>query len=51
VANRPIVITTETYLGYGATGGVITSYRRMGAAAGRNILRILGGESPRQSYF
>ena len=45
VANRPIVITTETYFGYGATGGVMTSYGRMGDAAGQLVLRILSGES------
>jgi len=45
VANRPIVVTTETYFGYGATGGVMTSYGRMGDAAGRLVLRILNGES------
>ena len=45
VANRPIVITTETYFGYGATGGVMTSYGRMGDAAAQLVLRILRGES------
>ncbi len=44
VANRPIVITSETYFGYGATGGVMTSYG-MGDAAGQLVLRILDGES------
>jgi signal transduction histidine kinase/ABC-type uncharacterized transport system substrate-binding protein len=44
VANRPIVVTNESQFGYGAAGGVITSFLRIGRAAGQLALRILDGE-------
>ncbi len=45
VANRPIVVTEESQFGYGATGGVITSFALVGRAAGHLVSRILDGES------
>jgi ABC-type uncharacterized transport system substrate-binding protein len=45
VANRPIVVTDESQFGYGATGGVVTSFNLVGKASGRLVLRILNGES------
>jgi signal transduction histidine kinase len=45
VANRPIVVTTESQFGYGATGGVITSFSLVGKASGQLVSRILDGES------
>ncbi len=45
VANRPIVVTNENHFGYGATGGVITSFSLAGKAAGHLAARILNGES------
>ncbi len=45
VANRPIVVTDESQFGYGAAGGVITSFTRAGRAAGQLVSRILDGES------
>jgi ABC-type uncharacterized transport system substrate-binding protein len=45
VANRPIVVTNESHFGYGATGGVITSFGLVGKAAGQLAARILNGES------
>jgi len=44
VANRPIVVTNENQFGYGAAGGVVTSFLRVGRAAGQLTLRILNGE-------
>jgi signal transduction histidine kinase len=44
-ANRPIVVTNESHFGYGATGGVITSFGLVGKAAGHLAARILNGES------
>jgi signal transduction histidine kinase len=48
VANRPIVVTNESQFGYGATGGVITSFSLVGKASGQLVLRILNGESAAQ---
>ena len=45
VANRPIVVADESQFGYGATGGVITSFMRAGRASGQLVSRILDGES------
>jgi signal transduction histidine kinase len=45
VANRPIVVTDESQFGYGATGGVVTSFNLVGEASGQLVLRILNGES------
>ena len=45
VANRPIVVSTETQLGHGAVGGVILRPGLVGDDAARLTLRILNGES------
>jgi signal transduction histidine kinase len=44
VANRPIVISTETFLGRGAVGGFLVTPRAVGEDAARLALRILNGE-------
>jgi signal transduction histidine kinase len=44
VANRPIVISTETFLGRGATGGFLVTPQAVGQDAARLALRILNGE-------
>lgn len=44
VANRPIVISTETFLGRGAVGGFLVTPRAVGQDAARLALRILNGE-------
>jgi signal transduction histidine kinase len=44
VANRPIVIEAETYLGSGAVGGFVLSPDQIGRDAGTLALRILQGE-------
>ena len=44
VANRPIVISTETFLGRGAVGGFLVTPQAVGQDAGRLALRILNGE-------
>jgi signal transduction histidine kinase len=44
VANRPIVIDTETSIGYGAVGGLIVTPGPIGEAAAQLALRILNGE-------
>ena len=44
VANRPIVISTETFLGRGAVGGFLVTPRTVGQDAARLALRILKGE-------
>ena len=46
VANRPIVISTETQLGHGAVGGLILRPELVGDDAARLTLRVLKGESP-----
>jgi len=46
VANRPIVIDVETSVGYGATGGFVSTPVPVGAAAARLALRVLAGEKP-----
>jgi signal transduction histidine kinase len=45
VANRPIVISTETQLGYGAVGGLVLRPNLVGDDAARLTLRILNGET------
>ena len=45
VANRPIVVSTETQLGRGAVGGLILRPGLVGEDAARRALRILNGES------
>jgi signal transduction histidine kinase len=44
VANRPIIVDVETYLGLGALGGFVLSPRQIGREAAQTVLRILGGE-------
>ena len=44
VANRPIVISTETFLGRGAVGGFLVTPQAVGQDAARLALRILSGE-------
>jgi signal transduction histidine kinase len=48
VANRPIVVDAETFIGYGATGGLVADPLRLGEDAANGTLRILGGESASQ---
>jgi len=45
VANRPVVVSTETQLGRGAVGGLILRPGLVGDDAARLTLRILRGES------
>ena len=49
VANRPIVISTETFLGRGAVGGFLVTPRGVGEDAARLALRILNGEEASRS--
>lgn len=44
VANRPIIVSVETYFGTGALGGFILSPRDVGREAGQLALRVLKGE-------
>jgi signal transduction histidine kinase len=44
VANRPIVISTETFLGRGAVGGFLVTPHAVGHDAARLAARILNGE-------
>jgi signal transduction histidine kinase len=46
VANRPIVVELESYIGRGAVGGRVISAVPIGEEAARLALRIIGGESP-----
>jgi ABC-type uncharacterized transport system substrate-binding protein len=46
VANRPIVISAETFLGRGGIGGFLMVPTSIGKAAAQLALRILEGESP-----
>ena len=46
VANRPIVVDVETYLGYGGTGGLVVHPVPAGQTMAWLALRILNGESP-----
>jgi len=43
-ANRPIVISTETFLGRGAVGGFLVTPRGVGQDAARLAARVLNGE-------
>jgi signal transduction histidine kinase len=45
VANRPIVIDEEWYLGHGAVGGFIIDVEQLGKEAADVLSRILDGES------
>jgi len=44
VANRPIVVDSEDFIGKGATGGFVLSAEELGRAAGQQVARILSGE-------
>jgi signal transduction histidine kinase len=46
VANRPIVIPAETYIGYGGIGGMVAVPVPIAEDAARLVLRVLDGESP-----
>ena len=46
VAERPIVISIETFLGHGGIGGYFTLPAIIGKEAAAQALRILDGESP-----
>ncbi|HSV22650.1 MAG TPA: ABC transporter substrate binding protein [Xanthobacteraceae bacterium] len=46
VANRPIIVDSETLLGSGAVGGFMLRPYQIGQDAGRLALRILNGENP-----
>ena len=48
VANRPIVVDAETFIGYGAIGGLVADPSRLGEDAANGTLRILAGESASQ---
>jgi signal transduction histidine kinase len=45
-ANRPIVVSVETFVGRGGIGGVVMTPDSIGKGAGQLALRILNGESP-----
>ena len=45
VANRPIIVTAETYVGAGAVGGYVLTPAAIGKGAADVALRILNGES------
>jgi ABC-type uncharacterized transport system substrate-binding protein len=51
VANAPIVGAAETFLGMGATGGVVMQPGVIGSSAGRLALRIINGEAASQIPF
>jgi signal transduction histidine kinase len=46
VANRPIVIDSETMLGYGGTGGFVASPTALAQQTAQLALRVLNGEDP-----
>jgi signal transduction histidine kinase len=46
VANRPIVIPAETYIGYGGIGGMVAVPVAIAEDAAQLVLRVLDGESP-----
>lgn len=45
VANRPIIVNAETFVGTGAAGGFILTPGEIGKDAGQLALRVLNGES------
>jgi signal transduction histidine kinase len=45
VANRPIVVTAETFIGRGTVGGIVITPDAIGEQAARLALRILDGEA------
>ena len=46
VANRPIVVPAETYIGFGAVGGIVANPVPIAEDAAQLALRILDGEDP-----
>src|SRR5262249_21965807 len=46
VADRPIVVAAETFLGHGGVGGFVIIPSSLGKEAARLALRILDGETP-----
>jgi signal transduction histidine kinase len=46
VANRPIVIDSETMLGYGGTGGFVASPAALARQTAQLALRVLNGQDP-----
>ena len=46
VANRPIVVPAETYIGYGTVGGIVATPVPIAEDAARLALRILDGAPP-----
>jgi signal transduction histidine kinase len=46
VANRPIMINTETYMGRGAVGGLLLTPGSVGREAARLASRVFNGEDP-----
>jgi signal transduction histidine kinase len=44
IENRPIVVDTETFVGYGGVGGFVAGPASIGEDAAKVALRILGGE-------
>jgi signal transduction histidine kinase len=44
VANRPIIVDTDTFVGYGGVGGFVAGPVSIGEDAAKVALRILGGE-------
>ena len=46
VANRPIVIDSETMLGYGGTGGFVASPSELAQQTAQLALRVLNGQDP-----
>src|SRR6516162_6422203 len=45
LANRPIIIDTETFIGFGPVGGFVADPGSIGVDAADVALRVLGGES------
>ena len=45
VANRPIVVDSETFIGIGAAGGFVTSAKMLGQNTAEKVVRILKGEA------
>ena len=45
-ANRPIAIGVSSWVGFGGTGGLITSAGLVGADAAERVVRVLAGEKP-----
>ena len=46
VANRPIVIDSETMLGYGGTGGFVASPAELARQTAQLALRVMNGQDP-----